>query len=153
MTKKKILVADDELGFRLPYLIYLKQHNFNAIEASNKDEVFAEIVDVDLLMMDVISLPDRRRMNGMPCLEPLTIFADTYRASSEASPSIRPLLPERRSSRVLIVYHISVCTQGCGQACRTHSGISAGCTQKGGPRQGDTGCNTVSDGALRRVPR
>jgi len=64
MTKKKILVADDELGFRLPYLIYLKQHNFNAIEASNKDEVFAEIVDVDLLMMDVM-FPDPKKREGI----------------------------------------------------------------------------------------
>ena len=59
MGKKTILVADDEYGFRFPYLIYLRRRDFDVMEASTETEVFANISDADLLMMDVI-FPDNR---------------------------------------------------------------------------------------------
>ena len=57
--KKTILVADDEYGFRFPFRIYLKNHGFNVIEASNGGEVFGKIAAADLLMIDVI-FPESR---------------------------------------------------------------------------------------------
>jgi len=54
MSEKTILIADDEYGFRFPCLIYLRQHGFTIIEASNETEVLVKISDADLLMMDVI---------------------------------------------------------------------------------------------------
>lgn len=59
MSKQTILVADDEYGFRFPYLIYLRQRDFEVMEASTETEVFAQLSDANLLMMDVIFPDDR----------------------------------------------------------------------------------------------
>lgn len=54
MDSKTILIADDEYGFRYPIRIYLDNLKFNVIEASNKEEVFENISQANILMMDVI---------------------------------------------------------------------------------------------------
>ena len=59
MSKRTILIADDEYGFRFPYQIYLMQNDFDVLEASNKDETFEKISDADLLIMDVL-FPDKK---------------------------------------------------------------------------------------------
>jgi len=52
--KRTILIADDEYGFRYPLLIYLKQQGHDVMEAKNRDEIFKNIGQFDILMMDVI---------------------------------------------------------------------------------------------------